>query len=177
MHLDFSKKIILTVMILSLAALLIIFGVFLPVINYIKKTNDDSYKLRTFLEQRYEQSRKSKITRKKMDEIRDSFVDFIPFLYKKGDDLKLITYLEGLAAKHKLAQSISNSMLDQIAGNQIAIGLNLSGEYKHVFEYMTNLESSDYFINIEELQLTPIFERNIGLSNSVNLYLAIKLYV
>ena len=42
MKLDISKKTFILVGILALVAVILVFGVLLPTVNYIKKTNEDA---------------------------------------------------------------------------------------------------------------------------------------
>jgi len=178
MTLDLTKKIIAWVGALSLLALIIIFGIFVPTLSYIKKTADESYKLRVFLEQKYEQSLRSRITRKKLGEIKSSAVNFYPFLFKSGDELKLITFLEILSAKHNIAQTINNSTLDKTGGNRTAnISMSLGGSYANILKYLAELEASDYFIYINQMQLSPAFTRSGETTPTTNLNLTIELYV
>ena len=178
MALDLTKRTIILVVALSLLALIIIFGIFVPTLSYIKKTSDESYKLRVFLEQKYEQSLRSRITRKKLEEIKNSAANFDPFLFKSGDELKLITFLETLSAKHNIAQTINNSTLDKIGGARMAsISMGLSGNYNDVLKYIAELETSDYFIYINQMQFAPAYTRNGEATPITNLSLTIELYV
>lgn len=163
---------------MSLLTLLIIFGICVPTLSYIKKTADESYKLRLFLEQKYEQSLRSRITRKKLEEIKGSVADFYPFLFKSGDELKLITFLETLSAKHNIVQTINNSTLDKVGGGRVAsISMNLSGSYHGILEHIAELETSDYFIYINQMQFTPGYTRTGETTPTTNLSLTIELYV
>ena len=163
---------------LSLLALAIIFGVFVPALTYIKKTADESYKLRLFMEQKYEQSLRLRVTRKKLEEIKQSTADFYPFLFRAGDELKLITYLENLSAKHNIVQTINNSTLDNVSSNRIAsVAMSLSGNYNDVLKYLAELETSDYFIYINPLRASPVYAKNGEATPTTNLSLTIELYV
>ena len=178
MKLDLTKKIIIWVSALSLLALIIIFGVFTPTLNYIKKTGDESNELRMFLEQKYEQSLRSRITRKKLAEIKISAANFYPFLFKSGDELKLITFLEALSAKHNITQTIANSTLDKIGNTRmLSISMSLSGNYTDILKHIAELETSDYFININQMQFTPAYTRNGETAPAPNLNLTLELYV
>lgn len=178
MKLDLTKRIVVWVGSLSLVVLIIIFAIFVPTLSYIKKTADESYKLRLFLENKYEQSLRSRITRKKLEEIKRSATDFNPFLFKAGDELKLITFLENLSAKHSITQTIASSNLDKIGNNRVAtVAINLSGNYHDILKYIAELETSDYFIHIAQMQFSPAFARNGEPTATTNLNLTIELYV
>ena len=172
-----TKKSIILVILLSTATLLITLGVFLPAVSYIKKTARESYELRKFLEQKYEQSLRAHVSRKRLIEIKAAIADFYPFLFKSGDELKLITYLENLALKHNLAQSIAGSNLDKISNNVINISLNLNGGYNDILKYLNELETSDYFMNMEQLQISPVFPRGGDTPSGASLDLNLSLYV
>lgn len=162
---------------LVLVVLIIIFGVFLPTVSYIKTTTDETDRLRTYLEQKYEQSLRYRVTRNKVKEIKASSLDFTSHIFKKGQELALITYMENMAAKYNLNQSIISSNLDKITNNRINIDLNISGDYIKIFKYLSEIEASDYFFNIERLQIAPVYERNGEPTHNTNLYLTLDLYV
>lgn len=172
-----TKKSIILVIALAATVLLIALGVFWPAVSYIKKTAKESYELRIFLEQKYEQSLRAHVSKKRLAEIKETMPDFYPFLFKAGDELKLITYLENLALKHNLTQSISGSNLDMVNNNRVSIALNLNGSYTNILKYLNDLEISDYFINVERLQVTPIFPPGSGALAGADLSLTLSLYV
>lgn len=172
-----TKKSIILVITLAVTVLLIVLGVFWPAVSYIKKTAKQSYELRVFLEQKYEQSLRAHVSKKKLADIKETMPDFYPFLFKSGDELKLITYLENLALKHDLTQSISGSNLNAISNNRVSIALNLNGSYTDILKYLSELEMSDYFINVERLQITPVFPKGSDVLAGVNLNLTLSLYV
>lgn len=178
MKIDLTKKTIISVSILSSLALIIIFGIAFPTLTYIKKTADESYRLRVFMEQKYEQSLRTRVTRKKLEEIKNTTADFYPFLFKSGDDLKLITFLENLSAKYDITQTIVNSSLDKNGNaSTISISMNLEGNYNNILKYIAELESSNYFIYIKRLQLAPGYTRSGETTPTTNLSLTIELYV
>lgn len=178
MTIDTTKRIIIRVTIAAALFLLIIFGVLTPTLIGIKKTSEESYKLRLLLEEKYQQSLNSRITKKRLDEIKDAVANFDAFIFKSGDELKLITFLENLSSKHNLVQSINSSNLDKVGNNRIAnISLNLKGRYPDALRYIAELESSDYFINIQQLDLTPVFTKEGNASEAVNLNIATEIYV
>lgn len=177
MRLDYTGKVMLAVGIVSLSILVIVFGIFLPTARQIKKTTDDTNKLRLFLEQKYNQSVQYALTRKKINEIKEASPQLVSHIFRAGDELKLITYLEGLSAKYKLSQNITSANFEKSKNNQITISLNISGDYMQTLKYLAELEASDYFLNIEQLQLAPLYNRNGEPTPSTNLYLTLGLYV
>jgi hypothetical protein len=173
-----TKKMITRVSVFFVLFLGISLGILLPTLLNIKKTADESYKLRLLLEQKYEQSLRSRVTKQKLNEVKQIIADFDKYIFKTGDELKLITFLENLANKHALTQTISNSNLDKLGADRMAeITLSLAGDYQNTLEYIADLEISDYFITIEQLQIKPVFNKNGETSKAVTLDLTTKLYV
>lgn len=178
MTIDLTKKVILRVGGLSLLVLIIVLGIFVPTLSYIKKTAKQSYELRLYLEKKYEQSLRSRITRKKLEEIKKSTTNFESFLFKTGDDLALITFLENLSTKNNVAQSISSPNLDKIGNNRIVtLSIGLSGDYKNILKYLADLESSNYFIYMTQMQFTPTYARSGEILPDTKLSLTAELYV
>jgi hypothetical protein len=178
MTIDPTKKIIIKVSMLIFLFLIITGAILVPTTLNIRKTAAESYKLRVLLEEKYQQSLNSRITRKRLEEIKSASAGFDTFLFKSGDELKLITFFESTAAKYNLTQSINSSNLDQIGKNRTAsISLNIKGKYNDALKYIAEIETSHYFINITQLQMTPIFTKEGEVSPQVNTNLSLELYV
>ncbi len=178
MTFDENKKILIKVWLSVALFIAIMAGVLVPTLLRIKKTSADSYQLRLALEQRYEQSLRSRVTKQKLQEIKETITDFNRFLFKPGEELQLITFLENLAGKHHLTQTITTSNLDKIKNSTNAeISFSLNGNYQDALDYIAELESSDYFITIQQLQFKPVFTRNGEPSPLVTLDITATLYV
>ncbi|OGH92230.1 MAG: hypothetical protein A2563_00100 [Candidatus Magasanikbacteria bacterium RIFOXYD1_FULL_40_23] len=155
-----------------------IFGILTPTLIRIRKTARESLKLRLFLEQKYQESLNSRITRKKLSEIKSAAANFENFIFKSGDELRLITFLESSAAKFSVTPSITSSNLDKISNNRlVTISMNLKGDYNNILKYISELESSNYFIHIKQLHLTPAFTKDGKATLTVNLTITTELYV
>lgn len=174
--LHFTKKIILNVALLSAAILAIVFGVILPSMRYIQKTSEETSKLRLYLEEKFQQAKNARISKKRIGEVQATVNEFSSHLFRRGEELKLITYLEALSSKHKLTQSIKESNLDMAAKNKIIISTNLTGSYLDALRYIAEIEASPYFINLENVRLNPIFDRSGSVSNAITLSLTMELH-
>ena len=178
MMIDQTKKMIIRVYVLAALFLGIVLCVLVPTLLSIKKTSEESYKLRLTLEQKYEQSPRSRLTKQKLEEVKENTARFDEYIFKSGDELRLITFFESLAAKHRLTQTITNANLDNISKDQLTIiSLNLTGDYQGLLAYIADLESSNYFIQIEQMQLKPMFAKSGGVAQTAVLDITTKLYV
>ncbi|MFH1291677.1 MAG: hypothetical protein ABIH87_00555 [bacterium] len=174
MILNSSHKIFFSVSLLSLLAIVIIGFVIVPAVVNIKQTTNETYKLRVGVEKKYNDSLKSRLTKKKIEDIKQNSIDFSTYLFKSTHGLKLIQLLETMASNNQVNQKINLTTLDNIkAQGQVKINLTISGDFQDILNYIHELEASDYFLNIENIRLTPDQNK----SDWVNLNLNISLYV
>ena len=172
MALNSGQKIIISVVALSLLAVVIFALVIIPSALSVKKTTNEIYELRAYLEKRYMDSLNSHLTKNKLEKIKQESTDFPLYLFKVSDTLKLIQILETITNNNKVVQKINSSNLDKIKpGEKVIINLTISGGYRDVLNYIQDIENMDYFSNIETLRLTP------ASINNINANLIIRLYV
>jgi Tfp pilus assembly protein PilO len=177
MRIDLTKRAIFKILLLVFALLAIFTGMLWPTVVNIRSTIGEILDLRGYIEQKYNQSILSRVTKRKITDIKNDYPDLSRHLFRKGEELKLITYLEEMALKNNLTQTINNSNIDKITDNKVVFSLNLTGDYDNIIKYLVDLESSEYLLNIEQLQLTPIFNRSGQNTEDANLYLTLGLYV
>jgi Tfp pilus assembly protein PilO len=177
MRIDLTKRAIFKILLLVFALLAIFTGMLWPTVVNIRSTIGEILNLRGYIEQKYNQSILSRVTKRKITDIKNDYPDLSKHLFRKGEELKLITYLEEMALKNNLTQTINNSNIDKITDNKVVFSLNLTGDYDNIIKYLVDLESSEYLLNIEQLQLTPRFDRSGQNTEDANLYLTLGLYV
>jgi len=178
MKFNSSIKIIIAVCILSLVVILIVIGVIWPTANNIRKTTEETYQLRAYMEQRYQESLRSKVTKKKLEDIKQETLGFESAIFKKSQTLDLIKMLEVIASDSGVSQRIEETNLDNINTNQnINLKLSANGKYNDIFKYIYNLETLDYFVNITNLRLTPNYDKNGQSNSSLSASLNIEIYV
>lgn len=172
-----EKKIITAVSFSGLLALAIALAVIWPTANYIKKINDETYNLRSYLEKKYENVIHLRSAVKNITAVKETVASFTGHIFHAGEELKLITELENIAARNHVTQKIDSSNIDKITDNRISIGLSASGNYRDLLRYLADLEQSPYFLNIEDLIFSPAGERagdpaSAGLRLNINLYVS-----
>jgi len=177
MRIDLTKREILKILLLVFVLAAILAGMLWPAVINIISTAGDTVDLRGYIEQKYDQSIVSRVTKRKIADINREYPNLSRHLFRKGDELKLITYLESMALVNNLTQTINSSNIDKIADNKVLLSLNLTGDYDNILKYLVDLESSDYLLNIEKFQLTPVFNRSGQNMEDANLYLTLGLYV
>ena len=178
MKLNPGHKIILTVSLLCLLVIFIIGAIIYPVVASIQKTTKQTYDLRLYMEKRYQNSLRSRLTKKKIETMKEDTKNYDLYLFRKADSLALIQNLEQTADDSNVNQTITGSNLDSIAaGKKLNINLTVSGIYSDVIRYINALEISQYFLNIKSVRLIPSHDSHGNINDFVTGYLNIELYV
>jgi len=178
MKLNSGHKIFITVGLLSSIVIIIVVLIIIPTARNIQETTQETYNLRAYMEKRYQDSLKSRLTKKKIEQIKNYSTDFNEHIFKISDTLKLVQTLENMAEQNQVKQNINDSNLDAIKpGSKITINISITGDYLNVLNYVQTIEKQDYFFNIETLRLTPSYDGNGALSKEMSANLIVTLYV
>lgn len=172
-----EKKTFFTVGLFSIITLIIIAAIIWPTVSYITRLNQDTADLRMYLEKKYESTKNFRTNIKRVEEIKNEIIDYPDYSFKPGDELALITSLENIAAEEKVSQKIISSNLDKITNNQVNIQLSTAGSYQQNLNYLNRLEKMGYFINLEEINFTPIINVNSTNSTSTPTNLDLKMSI
>ena len=167
LNLNNERKTIIILSLFFVIILVVIFAIILPTIQYIKDLNDDTGNLKSYLEKIHDNTHSVRISKAKIEDIKKQTADYDNYLFYHGDELKLINILETIASNNKVIQKIDNSDLGSAGSNLIHISLTLNGDYQNLLQYILDLEKSNYFIQIEHLQLSPFV--NLQDSSDLNL--------
>ncbi|MDD4476541.1 MAG: hypothetical protein PHY40_00035 [Patescibacteria group bacterium] len=173
-----EKKIIIIVAALAVLMAAIIFGVILPTVRNIQLLNKETYEIRTYLEKRSQSVKQVYNSIKQIEKIKNEIQEYEKRIFGVGGELKLITALEQIATKNKINQKIERSNLDEQKNKQITMSLDIKGTYLNVLNYLADLENLDYFLNVEEIFLTPDYKAGAEENfEQADMRLNIKLYV
>lgn len=157
--------------------LLLMAGIF-----YINlKIQNTKNKINEFLISLETKSCRTEDLRSALTKIRDTqqkVEQYNSFLFRKGNELQLITDLESMAIKNNVSQNIINSNLDNAASNILEITLDITGSFENALNYLLTLERHPYFLTVENMEFYPTGEptKEMNLSSPVNLRLHLSLY-
>lgn len=177
MRLTLRKKIVIAIIILASIAVGIIVGIIFPTIHYINGLDRETYDLRVYLEKKYERSLNARTALKQADSVKATLAQIPDRLFRKEDELALITELEALAAKNAVSQKIISSNIDAITNNHITISLGIVGGYHDILNYLADIENERYFITLTHVSLTPTMGQNPTAETSVTMNLDLSIYV
>lgn len=149
-----EKQIMIFLGMFLILIVLIFAEIIWPTISYIKSMASETTSLYNYINQKNESSRVLKISKSKIDEVSQSLESYKNRLFYREDAIKLIGVLEGIAQKNNLIQKIQNSDLDQIKGSSVHMSIMTSGSYGDSLRYLADLEKTDYFIQIQSLNIS-----------------------
>ncbi len=155
MHLTFSKKIILITALFAAGSLAIIGFVIVPTVRSIQQLDQETYDLRMSLEQRYQNDLTVHSMLAEISKDKTAVAPYSVHLFHAGQELNLITFLEGTAQKDSITQKVVSSNLDANHSQQITMSLALTGQYQNTLRYLDDLEHGPFFITITHLYLSP----------------------
>ncbi|PIR13173.1 hypothetical protein COV49_03125 [Candidatus Falkowbacteria bacterium CG11_big_fil_rev_8_21_14_0_20_39_10] len=151
-----KKRIFFEAFIFILLVLIIIFVIAKPLAAKIKETKAqiDAYQLK--LEKEYlqaknikELSAKIKTVEKKAEELNRVFIN-------ENRGLEFVTTLENTADKNNVSQKINlmdGSAVEGSLYKKAPIQLSTQGSFKNQMNYLTDLETLSYYININTLDI------------------------
>lgn len=130
-----------------------------PTSNEIKDMSTQIHTQREELEKLYLRGQFLKPAKEQYEKAKLQIPDLSKIFVAEGDELQIITVLEQAAAKNNLDQEIN---LKEIGGDEdgaingympIPITLKIIGNYKNLIKYLSDLESLDYYINIDDFKI------------------------
>jgi len=176
LKLNIEKKTIIFLTIISIVTIGIVGGVILPTLYNIKNLEDETSKIRQYMEKKYQDTRSLSNSKQKIEEIQTMMADFEEHLFYRGDELQLITMLENLATANKVNQKINQSNLDKTGDGTITFSITVNGDYINVLQYLNTLEKQKYFINIKQLTFSSAFTPQNKNPNAAVMNLELLLY-
>lgn len=178
MRLNITKRTIIIISLFFILVLIIIGLIIFPSIRAIIKTENDLQQLHLFLERRYRKVAAVHTALTKVKDIKATMTKYSQYVFKRGDELTLITDLETLANQHGVTEAITHSNLDNSASGAVQIGLAVSGPYPATLRYLADLERRPYFLTLTNLQFSPLVDRAQPLAppTQANLTLELTIY-
>ncbi len=165
-----NNAIIFSILFYIVVTIVLIYFVIIPSIDYIKKTSISIIDQRIATDQYFENMNMEKKLEKDLDSIENELSMIDRFFIKKDQGLvDFIKDLEDLAIRNKIDQK-SNINYDNICTDKyqkLSIKLNSSGNFKNTINYISELESMKYYINIRSIELIKSSANAAG-SNSIS---------
>jgi len=192
-NLDPKRKAIFSLSAYILITFCIYFFVITKTINDIKEIRGDIVSKKIDIEKNITQERNMSELSAEIKKIEPQMEKFSQIFINNNRELEFITQLENIAAKHNITQKLSlnplntNEEKDDTYYFEVPISIEASGLFENLTEYIKELESLTYYINIKNISIIPGGTPNLSMglldnssasqnSKNVNLSLSATTY-
>lgn len=157
LQLSKHNKYPIIIILAAVISLGLIFGVIIPSVTKMKSANEQIELGREKMERLLGEGQSVTENQKNLARVKSEMAVLDNVWLKTGEELKFITDLENKAADNGIEQTIVFDNTLFAAGTEIKIiplGLDISGSLANLLNYLADLEAFDYYININQLQIT-----------------------
>jgi len=154
--LNAKKKIIISSIVFVFFIFLVVYFIGLSSINEINDIKKYIIEKKIEIINYLKQEENSDSIIKKINDVRPEIEKTQKYYINKNDELAFITTLEKIATDHNILQKINIQFPEtqKETEESILLELNALGTYKNILEYLSAIESSEYFISVKELEFT-----------------------
>lgn len=136
--------------------LALIFLILNPAIKEIKAISKEIQTQKKEVEDLYLKGQFLEPTKKQYEKISSALPEPQKLFIIKEQELSLITALENIAQKNNLEQKITLQDIKNEDGSKsqnMSLTIKVNGNYPNLIKYLADLESLDYYININNLRI------------------------
>ena len=153
------------------------FLIILPTFQNIRELQKTIADTQKYLEEQYEKTQKMKKSVHTLDTITEQIAAYEKAIVRSGDELKIITRLEALAAASGIAQTLKVSLGDEsekkppsvenkippiLRGKSYFIfSFESVGSFENLVKYIKAMEVTPYYFNIDSLQFSKNKDNNL----------------
>lgn len=155
--LNLKNKIILSIGSFFIFIFIVIYFVIFPSIRDIKNIRDDIEAQRVDLERKYVKGQSLKSLSEKLAKAEEKIHVLDQVFIGEEDGLEFVTTLEGIAGKNNIKQKINllpSLVTDSSYYQLVPLQLFPQGNFNQLLDYLTGLETLNYYINIKSLDLS-----------------------
>lgn len=152
-----KQKLFVNIGLLLILNILFIYLLILPAISNIKKSRNDILNLKIDLENKIIREKNLYILNEKISKVNPQLEKINQIFISQNQEIEFITTLENLEKKYNVSQKLNidlNNRQGEEGLNKIPISTNTSGNFRNLMDYLANIESLNYYINIESISLS-----------------------
>jgi len=152
-----KNKLFISIGLLITLDMVCVYFFMLPTIDNIKNSRNDTINLKIDLENKIIREKNINTLNEKISKIEPQLEKINQIFISKNREIEFITTLEELEGKYNVQQKINIDLNNPEKGdgfNKIPISINVSGSFEDLIDYLANIESLNYYINIENLSLS-----------------------
>lgn len=179
---NYIKKRMLITAGLSLVAMgATAYFVILPQIDNIKNTKNEIERQRVDLEKKYVQGQNLKKITENIKKVEEKIDDMEEIYVRQEEALEFVTSLEDIAEKNSVDQRIEltpakNNSNPRIGYQKSPLQIAVNGRYQNVLSYLSDLETLDYYVNIDNTNMAKASSNKEPPESNVNLRIQAHIY-
>lgn len=150
-NLSLKKKIFINIVFTLLLLGVLIYFIAIPSINEIKTIGENINKQGARIDEEYQKCVNLKKLASDLKKIEPDLAKIDQIFVNREKELELIKQLEQTASSSNVAQIIN---IKDISGDKARLSLAATGDFNELFDYLLNLESLNYYLNIKSLSLS-----------------------
>ncbi len=176
------KKGILITSALSLVAIgAVAYFVIIPQIDNIRNTKQKIEKQRLDLEKRYIQGQNLKKLTENIEKVEKRMPALEKIYIEQEEALEFVTSLENIAEKNFVEQKIElipakNDNTVRGEYQESPLQISATGRYLNVLSYLSDLESMEYYVKVNNTDITNMPVRKESSERSVNIKIQASIY-
>lgn len=156
-----SRKKIIFIFAIGSVLLAVLAFIILPTAKKIKFLSQEIDNQYFYLENLYVKGQVLKVIKKDFETYGPQIEEFSNVFIKKNKELEFITALERTAEKENIDQNLvleeARASIDTDSGIEILpLQLSLFGDFKNNLEYLTALESLDFYVNLKSINISKV---------------------
>lgn len=158
-----KNKLFISVGLLLLLNIIFVYLLILPAITNIKKSRNDIINLKIDLENKIIREKNLNTLNEKISTVEPQLEKINQIFISKNREIEFITALESLEGKYNVEQKLNinlNSPEKLENFSKVPININTSGSFRNLIDYLANIESLNYYINIENISLAKNSDNN-----------------
>jgi Tfp pilus assembly protein PilO len=136
--------------------LALIYLIIVPTISEIKETKKEVINQKNELEKKLNREKNLVTLNEDLKKIEPEVDSLNQIFIEKNMELEFITTLEGIAGKNNINQTLNLNTDKSIKFGQYTktpIEISVQGKYNNLLDYLKNIETLKYYINISSLDL------------------------
>ncbi len=153
---DLKQKIAISIVVFLVFVFIIIYFTILPSVKDILIIKNDIYAQKLDLEMKYQKGQNLRSLTEKLIRAEERIGMLDQAFVSGDDDLKFITTLEGVADNNNVSHKINLSKTDETGNvfSKVPIQFISQGSVINQLNYLVDLETLNFYININSLEIT-----------------------
>jgi Tfp pilus assembly protein PilO len=168
-----KQKIFYNFLLFIFLSIIIIWLIIEPTLNKITDNKNNILNQKIELEKSINREKNINKIREKIETVEPELIKFNKIFINENRKLEFIMSMEKLASDYNITQKIELSPINNNKTKnykKIPITITTQGDIKNVLDYLTAIESYDYYININKIEISTDNTAGVLLKITANTY-------